>query len=417
MPRLSVGGGFGERPVPIANDGHIIGMNGYPTAKRGAPYWINVEISDLGDCRSLTLEAEFKYEPSEKHPNEARQFSRVGIWTSVKDSPVMVSQVVSRSDEYEHGEQSSFTVRLNEWQFGQKSEITFNVNSKNGVEKLQLALCSIPFFNVTNSGLSRCQLDLRLHAKKYGEMQGGSPEKQVIEFRVDENTRPSDEKDLLELMNEFGAFNLDGDGNSVHPKQLYTSRMLNEQLQKTNHDDIEIAYIGTDTTENLRSLLRVLIEDEISQRIKKFTVYFTKDWDESLLRLFPKLRLDQEVSKGKFEFIQEALPLDGTLPSSIQPVDFVISTYVTPWVLGDEKNKSQYSKLVNGLLNKKGAKLISVDPTESNKIVRSYFDGNFNCDDMYIQQLHLRPIDEFSDIELSNNVVTTTVWTRRDSDE
>ena len=60
------------------------------------------------------------------------------------------------------------------------------------------------------------------------------------------------------------------------------------------------------------------------------------------------------------EFIK--IPEDGSLPSDAKPVDFTIATYVTPWAMSDEKNKSQYSELISTLLNKEKAKLISVDP-------------------------------------------------------
>ena len=119
---------------------------------------------------------------------------------------------------------------------------------------------------------------------------------------------------------------------------LYNS--LKNQIKVHESDNIEIAYIGTDTTENLRALIRQIKADhELSNIITKLSIYFTEDWDAELMMQYPNLDLNNTDTGGKFELTFNQLPSDGTLPASVESVDFVLSTYVTPWAMEDEKNK------------------------------------------------------------------------------
>ena len=45
-----------------------------------------------------------------------------------------------------------------------------------------------------------------------------------------------------------------------------------------------------------------------------------------------------------------------------KPVDFTIATYVTPWAMSDEKNKSQYSELIIPYSTKKKQNSSHSDP-------------------------------------------------------
>ena len=81
--------------------------------------------------------------------------------------------------------------------------------------------------------------------------------------------------------------------------------------------------------------------------------------------------------------------------------------------MNDEKNKLQYSELINTLLNKEKAKLISVDPESSNKIIRSYYQGDYNLDRMYRDELNLKPIPNASRLHGEDMVVECTVWKKK----
>ena len=208
----------------------------------------------------------------------------------------------------------------------------------------------------------------------------------------------------------MGAFQLDGSGNSVHPKQLYTTRALKNQIKVHESDDIEIAYIGTDTTENLRALIRQIKADhELSSTITKLSIYFTEDWDAELMMQYPNLDLNNADTGGKFELTFKQLPSDGTLPASVESVDFVLSTYVTPWAMEDEKNKNQYIQLIQSLLKEPSSRLISVDPSDSSKSIRSY------CRDTNLQSVYITTLGlKLADTEHSGDdmVVDCKVWRR-----
>ena len=71
---------------------------------------------------------------------------------------------------------------------------------------------------------------------------------------------------------------------------------LNEQLIHRN-EQVDVAYIGTDTTENLRSLIRRLKADESVNNIRNFYVYFTEEWDAPLVKKHPRLKLNSKKFK------------------------------------------------------------------------------------------------------------------------
>ena len=86
MPRLNILDGDFLRPVARAENGHLWGSMALNLLIRGNHHWIIVSIDQIDDCRKIEFEAEFRYAASEEAPNEQRQYSRVGIWTSVQDS-------------------------------------------------------------------------------------------------------------------------------------------------------------------------------------------------------------------------------------------------------------------------------------------------------------------------------------------
>ena len=124
MPRLTILDGDSLRPVSRAENGHLNGLNNFESATRGNHHWVIIGIDQINDCRKIEFEAEFRYEASEDSPNEQRQYSRVGIWTSVQDSPKMLSLATSK-DNYATGTGDDYTAVLDSWRYGKKSEIKF----------------------------------------------------------------------------------------------------------------------------------------------------------------------------------------------------------------------------------------------------------------------------------------------------
>ena len=123
--------------------------------------------------------------------------------------------------------------------------------------------------------------------------------------------------------------------------------------------------------------------------------------------------MDKNISGGLFDIEFNELPKDKTPLKNVEPVDYVIATYVTPWAMADDENKQQYSSLITDLLNKTNAKLISVDPENSSKVIRSYSE-NFTLQDMYANQLNLKPA---GGCEIRDDmVVNWTIWKRKEVD-
>ena len=96
-----------------------------------------------------------------------------------------------------------------------------------------------------------CELHLAIHPTKKGSMQSGIPTEEKITFQLHDNIRSSTIDDEL-ITRRIWSVQFDGNGNSVHPKQLYTSREVVKQIEQSDNMNLNLAYIGTDTTENLR---------------------------------------------------------------------------------------------------------------------------------------------------------------------
>ena len=388
---------------------HLMNLNNRHTAIRGTPTWIPIELKSLDGYHEIVLEASFHYEATDENPDEYRDRSRVGIWTAVKDAP-MVASIASQSDSYSHGDQENVQILLNEWRFGKNSQIAFTFSNTMQHTNLSLAVCAIPFFHARDGQNAETCLTLTLKGMAKGELYYDTVDSKEIRFKLDRNASKVQNRGILQLFAEMGAFQLDGSGNSVHPKQLYTTRALKNQIKVHESDDIEIAYIGTDTTENLRALIRQIKADhELSNTITKLSIYFTEDWDAELMMQYPNLDLNNADTGGKFELTFKQLPSDGTLPASVESVDFVLSTYVTPWAMEDEKNKNQYIQLIQSLLKEPSSRLISVDPSDSSKSIRSY------CKDTNLQSVYISTLGlKLADTEHSGEdmVVDCKVWRR-----
>ena len=90
-------------------------------------------------------------------------------------------------------------------------------------------------------------------------------------------------------------------------------------------------------------------------------------------------------------------------------MDYIISTYVTPWAISNERNKSQYVELLQELMAKSGSKLISVDPEMTN--LRFEVIVNSSTCKAHIEKMGLRPIDPILRlIVMSSNV---QIWEKK----
>ena len=90
-------------------------------------------------------------------------------------------------------------------------------------------------------------------------------------------------------------------------------------------------------------------------------------------------------------------------------MDYIISTYVTPWAISNERNKSQYVELLQELMAKSGSKLISVDPEMTN--LRFEVIVNSSTCKAHMKKMGLRPIDH--DITTDSDVIECTIWEKK----
>jgi hypothetical protein len=403
-----------EFPVPLGTEGHLMGPYGYLSAQKGCPTWFRVDITSVEKYQDIILEASFRYKPSETNPHEHRHKSRIGIWTAVKDSPSLVD-VASRNDEYTHGESKDFKLLLDEWRFGQDAQIAFHLNKTSLHSTIKLALCSVPFFHATEGKNASTQVHLSLSGMMKGDLHYTLVDEKIVTFNRDDDARKIQPRTEINLFKEFGALEIGGEGNSIHPKQLYTARALSQELSDNDAETVDIAYIGTDTTENLRSIIRRFKHDSIFSKVSNLTVYFKEGWDTALMEKFPNLELTEDLGGQKFSLKFIKLPKDGTIPEETIPVDYILSTYVTPWAMeldddGKKTNREQYIELIHSLLGKEKSRLISVDPQDSSKAIRASCDVT-NLQNLYLKDLDLKLHDSVDSGE--DMVVDCKIWKRK----
>jgi hypothetical protein len=379
MPTVQVAGG-NRVTIGSANNGHISFRNAI-LGKRGNCHWAHLEIDTKGRGGSpkyseYVLRAKFNYLQTNENPHEVRDSSKVGIWVAVHDQPMEV-EIGGRT--HLDGMNNNFLMKLDELEFGQEAKISIGNPDSSKCEKIQIALGCIPYFNQGSTLDSECQLDITLFGIEEGTAHLDEVDGDYILFSLGNTPEPS--KDIeLKLLNEFGAFSSQGKGNSIHPKQLFTLEALRYCL-KERHSPCSIAYIGTDTTENLRSVIRALNTEGFGNMINTLFVYHTVGWDATLMKLFGS-QYDVKKLKGDgFKIIYVPLPKDGTLPKNIGNADITIATYVTPWAIASENN-IQYFNLIKRLMDSGNAELISIDPVRSDVVIRSFLE-NFNLDEFY----------------------------------
>lgn len=398
--------------VPV-NPNSIREYDGIVFAKQGIPTWTILEVDVENDYRDITLTAEFVYSRSNENPFEQRQNSKIGIWLPVEDKVIKRPFAQFEEDYRLWGKKKTYA-KLSKWTFGRKATVEITIDESQDDNFVQtLALCVCPWFLTDKANYNEgCELTLTLHGKKFGHMRNLEIFRGKISFIIDENRHEYEEdtEEVMRLFYDFKAFEISGSGNSLHPKQLYTIEGLKKCLDKFENQPLEIAYIGTDTTENLRSVIRTLTSDlQIARNIKSLDVYFTKDWDKPLMDRFPEsIQINKKSSKNLFELNPIELPEDGSLPTDLQSADIVISTYVTPWVFEKETNLEQYKLLIKNLMTRETSLLLTIDPSSSDYIIRDNLTDELQqVRDFYTVDLSLKGNTVNPDI---NKIADTVIW-------
>ena len=228
------------------------------------------------------------------------------------------------------------------------------------------------------------------------------------EFKHDNSPRSADT--FAEIWNKHNVFRTEGDGNSIHPKQAITIAAISKFIEKwKGENEITMAYIGTDSTENISSLLRALKQSKLTNKIGRLTIFYDEEWDEHQLYKIPgqQEKLVSVVGNTKlikmvknqsdnqnYDFFEHADHLNED-PIAIEPVDLIVSTYVAPWADQDDESRARYRNLITKLWIEKETALISVDPIDGANIFRSIPNGYFNIARLYRQELELTHTIEY----------------------
>jgi len=399
-----------NQTIELPCDNEIEPIRGFASnkpiiAKAGSEFWFTAIIEIDSEFVNTKLSAEFITDESD--PNDNVHRGRAGFWIGVKDQ---INLVEFGSPAYDCGKETNIGINVNHWNFGESPSIEFVVEgNKYFKKKIDIAICVSPWFNIRKNEQSEFELKFDVKGKKHGYTAYEKIESKTITFRLNEKEDTQDDSTKFRLMKDFSGFDTEGNGNCIHPKQLCTLSNLEEELN-TFDGPVTVSYIGTDTTENIRSIIRYLkFKEELYQKISNLVIYRTEKYDQQIEQDHPALILKEEMSDNKFKLKIETLSKDGTLPKGVSPSEITISTYVTPWAIKDE-NKQQYSDLLHILMSKNDSVLIAVDPTTSENLVRAKVE-EFNLNTYYIDELKLKNRKNHM-IKLRNKTTEALIWSK-----
>jgi hypothetical protein len=366
--------------------------------------WVDFEVLDW-DERTHVLDIEAS--------TNSQNGGVIGYWVSSKDL-VSHSALEAPSFEYDHnGVSGEFFVDQKVWEFGEKPRLRIyrpDVKSKNPRFTFSVlarpVLAALEPFKIKVCGYASPD-DLTNREKVFDH---------EYEFARGDAQQGGDEmtpSEQVKIMNhEFNRFrenaadNLIGAGNIVHPKQFFTIRGLEHVLDNylDSSKKLNLAYIGTDTTENLRSFVRWLLFTGKANRIESLTVFYTTQWDRNFLK---RLDLENDYAQHCPELPINFLELSEEtihLQEQRENFDVIIATYVAPWAVG--QSRKSYKKLLNATMGS-SSYLVSIDPQDETSSVRSELTSYTNSHDLYdiLQMSTAR-----APVDYENNSVEWSVW-------
>ena len=367
--------------------------------------WVDIEVSDWGEgIQALDIETK----------TNTQNGGVIGYWVPSKDL-VTHSALEAPSFQYEHkGRSGEFFVDQQMWEFGEQPTLRVHRPAvKSPDARFTFSILARPVL----SALEPFKLNIRGYANPNNPAKRNKVFEHDYEFTTGDVQQVGEEmtaSEQLKIMNqeftrfkEHDADNLAGTGNIVHPKQFFTIRGLEHVLD--NYIDaskkLKLAYIGTDTTENLRSIVRWLNSTGHARRIESLTVFYTTQWDYNFLR---RLNLKEqyalqcpELNMNFFELSEETVRL---LDENDEKFDAIVATYVAPWAVGP--SRASYGKLLNAAMGA-SSYLVSIDPQNETSSVRSELTNRINSHDLYDD---LQMSVAKSPVVDENNSVEWSVW-------
>ena len=391
---------------------------------RGEGMWLppmclkNRQEGDSDTYAKIRITAEWLDKKAE-NPQCVRDEGKVGIWLPVDD---MGDNLDAQGEAHNIGPlrplnfdsndipRQSFNAKVLQasWDSGQKAII--DLTSKDGAyHGVPLSMYCVPVWNKEEIGCENAELKVKVSGRRHG-MPGFQTLQEfdmIFEMVTD---KEEDDGHLHWLLQNLNALDNKGMGNSIHPKQLITIKQVQTCIKKLidiGKNNIRIAYIGSDTTENLRSVLRFLDANNEGDYVSNFQVFMTPDWDHEILeQLGPTYSLDKCRFKNR-QIEPHTLPKMGKMPSIDDTADIVIATYVTPWATSEFEQGAQYRHLLDKLLGEASV-LITTDPKSSSKSVRSRLDEHYNANAL-LTGYGLKPDDN---MVTSHPMVSSKLWRR-----
>ena len=346
--------------------------------------WCVFPTIELKGYSEYILEAKFDYDRNHVNYTEYRHKSRVGLWVPINDY-----ETKDRIGTYHYSvnDMPSIQVDVKDWEFGKTAKLNLiNTGGEKSTVLIPISVCAVPFFNRDKDS---CRLNITLWGKNEHAGNHDKLQENTINFRIDE-TQPMKSDENINLLNKWsgwGVFADRGTGNCIHPKQIITLRSLEHALgQFKEKKDLKIAYIGPDTTENLRAVIRHL-RLHSHGKVAQLTVYYTPEWDDHWVQEFTNLHPINDMNIGRIVYKFESLSEedDGL---DVDPHDITICTYVSPWI--QAKDYSTHKARIDRLLDGEDSILLSIDPEDSGSIVRNAISGRINLDLLYKQILKLK---------------------------
>lgn len=380
--------------IPIDEERTTTILNSYITYSH--EHWVPIELDIPAKADEIRLLGEIF--------QNGLPDSKIGFFTPYEDL-----ETVERigTGQYAYPE-SDYVITVADWKFGtdaflliKKRNQSKNIQENRTKLKIYLCLVAGSFSSQQNHNFNG---EIKFNMKCFDSTKKdiAEPVQRTLKFSVTSESRelrkPSS-TDMLERLERLNALRLSGNGNSIHPKQAVTSDAI-VQFIKSQEKPVSIGYIGTDTTENLRSMIRVLCSHELNDKIDNLYIFIDQEWDREILRELQGQHSLDEINQ-KFNnvvFVDLLIEkeedtrytyVDYHKNSEIQTIedysiDLMVATYVAPWAQRTHFSTARYKNLLEDFRSKENGYILSVDPSSSESIVRSnLFEKDLQIDAWY----------------------------------
>lgn len=294
------------------------------------------------------------------------------------------------------------------WKEGSTASLTLVSLSENTLSTISLDL----WINV--NGLSE-EISVDIYTDVLDSNSLHKPDKKTLTFcRNDGRLLPTHTgkthfSSMHEQFSKIGVYRDMGDQASIHPKQTFTSHILESTINLLSQEEgkkLTIAYIGLDSGENFFSVNRCLRKHN---NIELVCLVTHQEWDHMYQQLLSK---EIESMRLAAEHDIVIITTDDLSDREVIPdFDIIIATYVASWA--NVTIKQSLSKLMN-----EKTILISVEPKQPEYVARSIGSlDTHNIREVYrsLTPPKLYEVDLAERIFLSSEYIQWSAWSK-DSD-